>query len=149
LIATKLPKNYDRAVELSPSCETSPKAPDASGGRLAIKELHERHHRKPTLMERFAKHKLVVHARLNRERAGRPRRCDDLPPSPPARRRRTRAFGLAAGPGDQPGACRAKNGVGLVEVQARVQAVPVVEDLAEVRYVTGLSHIKYSSPVPG
>ena len=59
LIATKLPKSYDRAIELLIDLrDLAARSGRAEEARARTEEIRQEHSRKPTLMERFARHKL-------------------------------------------------------------------------------------------
>jgi hypothetical protein len=59
LIATKLPRSYDRAIELLVDLrDLAGRSGRAEEARARTEEIRQRHARKPSLMERFAKHKL-------------------------------------------------------------------------------------------
>jgi hypothetical protein len=59
LIATKLPKSYDRAIELLVDLrDLAARSGRAAEARARTEEIRQRHSKKPSLMERFAKKKL-------------------------------------------------------------------------------------------
>jgi hypothetical protein len=59
LIATKLPKSYDRAIELLVDLrDLAGRSGRAEEARARTEEIRLRHTRKPTLMKLFARHKL-------------------------------------------------------------------------------------------